>query len=340
MSITYAERYGPRPLIGIYTDHPETIIDSKNQWTIQWLGSLSQENRNWILSSPNGLERYVVRSHDRMIDKEFGHVLYKLTPDALDLSHISNWIDLEHTSYVDCSNEFALYRRSDEYKLKIIDITGPVPSSGLLTRLTGKRLGVIFIDCWPVDFSWQHTEKNFDFYQSMIDRLDQFNVDSYVFHTSFINLNIVTPDIVRYIKHFVSSESNVGLAEKNIKDLLDFVGNEQLDPQLENFLFDQRSVLIPSLSAFENWAQRQQINDWIVVGMHWGLCTHTKPLGFLNLKKLKDKNPNFNIYSLPDCTATWVTNDNGVQVARLCNSDDYSNDSIEWNYLENIAVMK
>jgi hypothetical protein len=340
MSATYVERYGQRPLIGIYTDHPETIIDTDNQWTIQWLGPLSQETQNWISRNPNGFERHAAKVHDRLMDKEFGHVLYKLTSNIVDLSYISNWIDLEHTTYLDCRNTFALYRRDNNYKIKIVNVDELVPSSGLLTRLTGKKLGVIFIDCWPIDFSWQHTVQNFDFYQSMIDRLKQFNVDSYVFHTSFINLNIITPDIVRYIKHFVSDNSNVELQEKNITDLLDFAGNEQLAPQLENFLFDQRSVLIPSFSAFENWVQRQQINDWIVVGMHWNLCTHNKPLGFFNLKKLKDKDPNINIYSLPDCTVTWVINDNGVQVARLCNSEDYKNDSIKWNYLENIAVMK
>jgi hypothetical protein len=98
--------------------------------------------------------------------------------------------------------------------------------------------------------------------------------------------------------------------------------------------------LIPSLTGFEKLRIRTGINKWIVVGMHWGICTHNRALGFNDLKKVQDQNTHMEIYSIPQCTACWVSNSGSNRVARLCDKQDYDADSLEWEYFGSIARLK
>jgi len=343
MSGNYIERYGRRPLIGIYSDHPELITDSDNLWTIQHLGPLNPEFVALVKADSMNLVRHMARCHDRQIDKEFGHVLYMFSPEAIDLSYISSWIDLDHTTFIESNYKFGVYRRDTNYSVKTINLTEHPDSCTLLIRTGCEKIGVIFIDCWPIDFTWQHSDKNFNFYQNMINVLKKFNIDSYVFHTSFLNLDVVTPDVVNYVHNFVSNLRPTGDQYLATKHLLDFSGTERLTPELNDILFNKKSVLIPTLDGFEYWAQTTDITHWIVVGMHWNICLHHRNLGFLNLQKLKTQNPLLNFYSIPQCSVRWVTNGQGHstnRIARLCEKSDYDNDIIDWLYTGNIAKMK
>jgi hypothetical protein len=94
--------------------------------------------------------------------------------------------------------------------------------------------------------------------------------------------------------------------------------------------------------GFNEYAQRRDIRNWIVVGGHWPICTHTKPLGFDNLKHAR----RYNIYSIPSCTVKWhknsihITEDGseemipgGEQIATVCTDIDYAKDTLNWNKL-------
>jgi hypothetical protein len=339
MSTTYNERYGSRPLIGVYSNHPELVTDTNNLWTVQHLGPLDPEFCALTQENPVNLLRHVIRMHDRRIDKEFGHILYTVGSNPVDLSHIANWIDLDHTTFVESNYNFAVYRRDESYNVKTIDFDGYPNTTNLITRQTNPRLGVIFIDCWPIDFDWQHDSKDFNFYNHMLESLNQYTIDAYVFHTSFLSLDIITPEIAKYIQQLVKNNTDKDLHD-GFKELLEFAGDEQLAPELAKLAQDPKSVLIPGLHGFKKLMQRENIDQWIVVGMHWGICTHEKALGFYNLKKIKEQNPSMKIYSIPECTAQWVSNSGSNRVARLCNKSDYDNDSLEWTYYGNIAQLK
>lgn len=339
MSGNYVERYGRRPLIGVYSDHPELITDSDNLWTIQHLGPLNPELVALINADPVNLSRHMARCHDRRIDKEFGHVLYKVSPDSIDLSYLSNWIDLDHTTFVESNYNFAVYRRDTEYSVKTIDLSKYPDTCNLLIRSGSEKIGVIFIDCWPIDFTWQHSHDGFNFYHHMLDTLSQYKIDSYVFHTSFLSLDIITPEITKYIQQLVKHASSQHDINNGFRELIEFSGDEQLAPELSLLVQNAKSVLIPSINGFKKLIQRTGINQWIVVGMHWGICTHSKPLGFTNLKKIRDQNPQMKIYSIPQCTAQWISNSESSRVARLCNKSDYDNDIFKWEYLGNIARL-
>ena len=343
MNLDYARRYGKKPVIGVYTNGPENITDSADLWTIKYLGPLDSELTAVTTIEPNYLVRQVVRVHDRNLHPEYDHILYVINSESVDLTYLANWLDLESTTFIEKNYKFALYRRDLNYQIKTIDFGDfntltNTSSSSFLKNLSGDSVGVIFIDCWPVDFVWQHSHDAFNFYQHMLNKLSQYKIDSYVFHTSFMSLDVITPEIANYIR-LVAQQTNTQLMQNGIKELINSTGDERLASELQSLTMDPKSVFIPGLHGFDAWRQHTGINQWLVVGMHWGICTHEKPLGFYNLKKIKDQNPLMKVFSLPECTARWIVNSNGQRIARLCNKSDYDNDSLEWSYYGDIAQL-
>jgi len=339
MSITYTEKYGPRPIIGIYSNNPELITDTNNLWSVQHLGPMDPEFYALCQVDPTNLARHLVRVHDRQIDAEFGHVIYVSNETPIDLSYLASWIDLRHTTFIESNYKFAVYRRDTNYSITTVDFDQHPDSAHLITRSGDSKIGVIFIDCWPINFEWQHTHKDFNFYKNMIEILDQYSIDTYVFHTSFLSLDMITPEITRYIQQLVKNSSNQSEIENGFQELLFFSGDEQLAPELNQLAQHPKSVLIPGMNGFKKLMNHTGICKWIVVGMHWGICTHEKALGFNNLKKIKDQNPRMEIYSIPQCTARWIPNSGPDRVARLCNKSDYDNDTLRWTYHGDVAQL-
>jgi len=200
-------------------------------------------------------------------------------------------------------------------------------------------IGVIFIDCWDQGgIGWldQGGPKD-DFYLNMLDTLNQYTIDCYVFHSTFLSLDYVTPEVTRYFQELVAR------AEYPFEYVQDFVaatGGEKLSRHLLPLTSDPKSIFIPSLLGFNEYTQRRDIRNWIVVGGHWPICTHDKPLGFNNLLQ----NPYYNIYSIPSCTIKWYKNSirirddgseemipGGEQIATVCTDADYANDTLGWN---------
>ena len=168
--------------------------------------------------------------------------------------------------------------------------------------------GVIFIDCWEsnVQCPWMYTDNQplqEDFYSRMITNLWEFNLHSFV---------------------FLDSSFNPQPLANSLKE------------------WNQRpwSINLSALASFEKHIKHTSIKHWIVVGGHWGLCTHDKPLGFLNLLKLKQQDPSLHFYSLPDSTAKFVRNDHKNSILTTCTEDDYCNDSLNWDYNSSIAELK
>ena len=170
------------------------------------------------------------------------------------------------------------------------------------------KTGVIFIDCWQsnLECEWVYNTKYApvkNFYQRMIDSLWEYNLHSFVFLTS-------------------------DFAPKPTADLLQTWENKP------------SSKHIRSLSVFENHINHTDIKNWLVVGGHWGFCTHDKSLGFFNLLKLKQQDPSLRFYSLADSTAKFVVNNGDQSVLTTCCQDDYEHDSLQWNWQGLLAELK
>ena len=169
-------------------------------------------------------------------------------------------------------------------------------------------VGIIFIDCWQsiADSQWPHAPQGFDFYNNMVRVLSNYSANSLIFHTgTFGDLPLA---------HELKPWQN----KKHARDIM-------------------------NLTGFQKHYQTANVKNWIVVGAHWQRCTHDKPLGFVNLLNIKQQDPDFRVFSLPECTAKFVlddcNNDNiNNPIVRTCQDDDYYNDSLSWrkdfNYFE------
>ena len=218
----------------------------------------------------------------------------------------------------------------------IVDVSRSV-NLGIVNR---PKIGVIFIDCWDSAnrFRWLHPNPEFSFYGNMIRRIKEFQVDSYVFATSFLNLDIIRQDVVNYFKTYVQAnytDTNLVSGPELIKlraiqDLVTNAGDAHLAPELNEFANSDKSMFMPSFEGLRWHIQNTGINHWIVVGQHWGICTHTKPCGFHNLIEYKKTNNYLQIYSLAECTAVWVDADSAQ--ARLATYTDYGADSLNWSW--------
>jgi hypothetical protein len=170
------------------------------------------------------------------------------------------------------------------------------------------KTGVIFIDCWQsnLECEWVYNtdyapEKNF--YQRMIDYLWDFNLHSLVFLTS-------------------------EFAHRHTADLLNEWENKPWSTHIE------------SLKVFQTHINRTGIKNWIVVGGHWGSCTHDKSLGFFNLLTLKQNDLSLHFYSLADSTAKFVVNDHNNTILTVCAQDDYECDTLNWHWQGSLAELK
>ena len=113
-------------------------------------------------------------------------------------------------------------------------------------------------------------------------------------------------------------------------------GGFPLATELNSWHDQQHAVDILEINDFQQHYQAIDIKNWIVVGAHWQRCTHDKPLGFINLLKIKHQDPDFRVFSLPQCTAKFMLddcqNDNiDNPITTTCKDQDYYDDSLSWH---------
>lgn len=197
------------------------------------------------------------------------------------------------------------YDHQERYAIYRRDITHRVKQINIDST---PPTGVIFIDCWEsnICLEWIYNNGRIpveNFYQRMITKLWEFNLHSFVFLDSDFEAQALANDLK---------------------------GWEQ----------QPWSTHLDSLIGFEKHLERTGIKHWIVVGGHWKFCTHDKPLGFLNLLKLKQQDPSLHFYSLPDSTAKFIKNDNECSILSTCTQQDYLDDSLNWDYTNNIVELK
>jgi len=207
---------------------------------------------------------------------------------------------------------------------------------------------VVFIDCWDQfnHLSWVGLEPGVNFYDNMIKTLAKFDFDQFIFHTTFLSLDIMTQDVVHYFKSQVVQATTLAEQQQNIQDYVSMLGTETLCIQLHELANGSNSIFIPTIRGLEEYTRQTGLHKLVIVGSTWPLCTHTKNLGFNNLVKMIQENqPWLQVYSIPSCTAAWHQNTDGVdsidgmfsdgeQILRVCTDDDYVNDTLSWKKVE------
>jgi hypothetical protein len=117
---SWQHSYGFRPTLHIYTNWPELITDSVSAWTIQHQGP----------SPITKTEHFKIGYLERQLFEQIAnpthktdHVLYVTDPRPIDVSDFLCWTDLIHSAYININGQFALFRPSDNYVTKLIDIS-------------------------------------------------------------------------------------------------------------------------------------------------------------------------------------------------------------------------
>lgn len=105
-----------RPKLYVYTDWPNSIIDSKNIWDIEVAGPKQYTHGNFHL----GHLEFMFRQENNTPTHGDNHVLYVTTDIQIDVSDLLTWVDLEHSAWIDQQLQFVLFRPNDPHKIMFV----------------------------------------------------------------------------------------------------------------------------------------------------------------------------------------------------------------------------
>ena len=119
---SWRSQYPTKPKIKIYTNWPEQIHTQCAAWDVVEIVS-GQHIINDIQGfggRTGRLERFA--SEEYKNPKEtVDHVLYVIDPRPIELSDLLIWMDMEHSTYIESTWKFLLYRKADTYTTTYID---------------------------------------------------------------------------------------------------------------------------------------------------------------------------------------------------------------------------
>jgi hypothetical protein len=118
----WRRQYPTKPKIKIYTNWPKQIRNYRGIWDIveivpsqvviddiQGFGGRVGRLESWATDEYNNPRETV------------DHVLYVIDPRPIELGDLLMWMDTEHSTYIESSWKFLLYRKSEVYKNTYID---------------------------------------------------------------------------------------------------------------------------------------------------------------------------------------------------------------------------
>jgi hypothetical protein len=193
--------------------------------------------------------------------------------------------------------------------------------------------GLICIDLWENDF---HHEliKDKD-YQSWLEKLSgnlaQFKFDSIINASYHTKIDYNDPSIYNTLVayNWVDFDQDIML------ELIKNSNNYTMSQHIQREVFGKNTFALYSIESFIKHANNMvpHIKDWLVVGASWQICVHHRPLGLVNLSRLKQ----FNFYA-----TDWgfVKSNN-----QLVNNKDFETDQLQWSkindhiYLLNATVF-
>jgi len=115
-------QYPTKPKIKIYTNWPEQIHNHFDAWDVSEVVS-SQHMIDEIQGfggRTGRLERWATEEHKNP-KETVDHVLYVIDPRPMELGDLLVWMDMEHSTYIESTWKFLLYRKAAVYKNTYID---------------------------------------------------------------------------------------------------------------------------------------------------------------------------------------------------------------------------
>ncbi len=179
--------------------------------------------------------------------------------------------------------------------------------------------GLICIDLWENDFQNELIkDKN---YQAWLEKLSgnlaQFKFDSVINASYFTKIDYNDPSIYNTLIAYNWADFDQDIMLELIKNS----NNYTMSQHIQREVFGKNTFALYSIESFIKHVNKlvPHIKDWLVVGAAWQICVHYRPLGLVNLSKLKQ----FNFYA-----ADWgfVKSDN-----QLVNNKDFETDRLQWS---------
>jgi hypothetical protein len=114
--IDWFRQYKNNRRIGIYTDHPEKIINTYNFWEPEILGP---GPGTMLPNLPASLD--IITKKTQWPD-HLDHILYVNTCNQIDLGQLLIWLDLKHGQFADFDWQFSLVRRGAERITRFVSV--------------------------------------------------------------------------------------------------------------------------------------------------------------------------------------------------------------------------
>ena len=122
--LSWRSQYPISPKIKIYTNWPEQIHNYYRAWDV-----VEIESSQPIIDEIQGfggrsgrLERWATEEHKNP-KETVDHVLYIIDPRPIELGELLVWMDAEHSTYIESTWKFLLYRKADRYKNTFVDVS-------------------------------------------------------------------------------------------------------------------------------------------------------------------------------------------------------------------------
>jgi len=122
--LSWRTQYPTKPKIKIYTNWPKQVHNQFGAWDVVEIVPSQHiiDEIQGFGGRPGRLERFANEEH-RNPKETVDHVLYVVDPRPIELGELLIWMDMEHSTYIESTWKFLLYRKADIYKNTYIDVS-------------------------------------------------------------------------------------------------------------------------------------------------------------------------------------------------------------------------
>ena len=186
--------------------------------------------------------------------------------------------------------------------------------------------GLLLLDCWEPQVR-EHFFKD-KYYVNLIENLQDKQFEYIVNSAAGLQIDLSDPGMANTLEICNYQDNHPVL-----HNLLQHSGNEKTSALILRYVFHRQTINIININDFV-WLNvdflKYQIENWLVVGQTWQMCTHDHALGLPRLAQLTKQYPlNFYATDYSFCTMT-------EQTATL---KDFEQDSLNWRLIENFGYQ-
>jgi hypothetical protein len=187
--------------------------------------------------------------------------------------------------------------------------------------------GLILLDCWEPQVR-EHFFKD-KFYINLIEKIGNRNFEYLVNSVTRLQVNLTDPTMANTMKVCEYQDNHPVM-----RSLLQASGDEKTSSLITRYLINRtQSINISNAVDFIWFCTNYlsyKIQNWLVVGHTWQMCTHNHGLGLPALARIsKNHDMNFYATNYSFCTMT-------EQPAIL---EDFEQDSLKWRAIKDFGYQ-